>query len=67
MDGRGGGEVSDAEEAATDHAGAPEVEPASGEDLWGAEILKVLMGADVELEAEFLGSTCVEGDGEYPD
>lgn len=58
-----GCEPSGAERVAASHVGAPEVEPA-GEGRWrDVEILKVLMGADVEMDSEMLPSACVEAEG----
>lgn len=39
---------------------ATDVDPPGEDDWLDGEILKVLMGADVEFESEDLGSTCVE-------
>ena len=50
------------EGVAESHVGASEVEPAVESGWWDTEILKVLMGADVELDLEILPSACVEAD-----
>ncbi|MGI5401895.1 hypothetical protein ACQEVG_21120 [Streptomyces sp. CA-135486] len=48
------GRISEAEEHET-----ADIDPSSEGDWLAGEILKVLMGADVEVEPEGAGSTCV--------
>ncbi|MFD3926480.1 hypothetical protein [Streptomyces sp. NPDC058614] len=62
-----GREPSGVERVAASQAGAPEVEPAGEGGWWDAEILKVLMGADVEMDSEILPVACVEAEEGHGD
>lgn len=45
-----------------EYSEAPEAGRADGGEWQDMEILKILMGADVEPDREFINSTCVEAD-----
>ncbi|GAA2656979.1 hypothetical protein GCM10010307_71160 [Streptomyces vastus] len=64
------GYVSSDMEGAADEVGhtrAREHEPTQEYAWRDLEILKALMGADVDLDAGFLERTCVEGESCWPD